>query len=205
MSFMATTEQILNQTKTVTRRVGWKNLKPGEMIQPVYKSQGLKKGETVKKLGNPVRVIRVERIPLDVIDDCDLIFEGFPDLTHDEFIEMFMKMNKGCDRNSIVTRIEFEYIPSVEDFAKLILSHTDNESNDRPYWFIAKRTPEGVLMLSLGIWFNREDAEYHLEKKRYWYDDDAFVYSKSGNDSSHYKRLYDMAKKVLANKTKEKS
>ena len=35
MSFALTTDQILSQTKTVTRRFGWEKLKPGDVLQPV--------------------------------------------------------------------------------------------------------------------------------------------------------------------------
>lgn len=49
ISFALTTEQIRNQTKTVTRRVGWANLKPGTLLQPIEKGQGLKKGDRARK------------------------------------------------------------------------------------------------------------------------------------------------------------
>ena len=45
MSFAMTTEAVRNQTKTVTRRFGWWFLKPGDMVQPVEKAMGLRKGE----------------------------------------------------------------------------------------------------------------------------------------------------------------
>ena len=35
MSFALTTKQIKSRTKTVTRRLGWTFLKPGDLIQPV--------------------------------------------------------------------------------------------------------------------------------------------------------------------------
>lgn len=53
MSFMLTKEQVLNQTKDVTRRNGWAFLKPGDLIQPVEKCMGLKKGEKQVLLGGP--------------------------------------------------------------------------------------------------------------------------------------------------------
>ena len=45
MSFAMTTEQVRNQTKTVTRRQGWRFLNAGDILQPVVKGMGLKKGE----------------------------------------------------------------------------------------------------------------------------------------------------------------
>lgn len=45
MSFSHTTDQILNRTKTVTRRLGWENLQPGDRFWAVKKAMGLKRGE----------------------------------------------------------------------------------------------------------------------------------------------------------------
>ena len=47
MSFALTTEQVRNRTKTVTRRLGWATAKAGDIVQPIVKGQGLKKGERV--------------------------------------------------------------------------------------------------------------------------------------------------------------
>lgn len=112
MSFALTTEQIRSQRKTVTRRLGWVNLKPGTLLQPVVKSQGLKKGEHVEKIGGPIRVIDVSREPLRELHDYntwpEVAYEGFPDLTTEEFIAMFCEHN-GCQSADVVTRIEFVY------------------------------------------------------------------------------------------------
>lgn len=64
MSFALTAEQIRNRTKTVTRRLRWFRLKPGALLQPVLKSQGLKKGEHVEKICGHIRVVGVRREPL---------------------------------------------------------------------------------------------------------------------------------------------
>jgi len=50
MSFSVTTEQIRARIKTVTRRMGWTFLRPGEQIQVVVKCCGLKKGEKVEPI-----------------------------------------------------------------------------------------------------------------------------------------------------------
>jgi hypothetical protein len=44
ISFALTTTQVQNRTKTVTRRLGWNNLKPGDRLQPIYKGMGVEKG-----------------------------------------------------------------------------------------------------------------------------------------------------------------
>jgi hypothetical protein len=75
MSFIHTQEQFRNRTKTVTRRCGWLNLKPGELVRGVEKGQGLKKGEKIKPLGL-IRVLDVRREPLRrMVDDTDYGFQ----------------------------------------------------------------------------------------------------------------------------------
>jgi len=109
ISFALTTEQVIRKQKTVTRRLGWKKLQPGAILQPVEKSQGLKKGETVKKIGGPIRVVKVHQCVLGDISPQDVYREGFPELTPREFVEMFKRHN-GCLKDQVVTRIEFEYL-----------------------------------------------------------------------------------------------
>lgn len=113
ISFALTTEQVRNQTKTVTRRLGWKNLTPGTLLQPVVKSQGIKKGEKVTKIGGPIRVVSVTREPLIRIaersrETLEMQREGFPGDTGSWFVRMFREAN-GCGQFDEVTRIEFTY------------------------------------------------------------------------------------------------
>lgn len=115
MSFAMTTDQIQDGTKTVTRRLGWLHLKSGDMLRPVRKCMGLKPGEKIEALRDPVRVVSVRREALRAIldsqeygnDECD--FEGFPGLTPVQFVAMFCASHKPCTPETIVTRIEFEY------------------------------------------------------------------------------------------------
>ncbi len=113
MSFALTTDQIRLQTKTVTRRVGWTFLRPGDLVQPIVRGQGLKKGEQVEKIGGPIRVVRADRVVLGDISLTDVHREGFPHFTQREFIRMFKQAN-GCRRSAAVTRIEFEYVAASE-------------------------------------------------------------------------------------------
>jgi hypothetical protein len=110
MSFSITTNQVLAKEKTVTRRLGWAFLRPGDVLQAIEKGQGLKKGEHVKRLCL-IRVVNVGREPLVKIkqwrNDCER--EGFPNLSPQQFIEMFCKHN-GCSSSTVITRIEFEYL-----------------------------------------------------------------------------------------------
>lgn len=108
MSFSLTTNQILAGIKTVTRRFGWWFLKPGDLVRPVEKSMGLKKGERVKPLCGPLRIVSVRTEPLHCITDEDCVLEGFPDMNPAEFVDMLCR-HYHCHQNQHVNRIEFEY------------------------------------------------------------------------------------------------
>lgn len=114
MSFALTTDQIRNRTKTVTRRLGWKFLKAGDLINACVKCMGLRPGEKVERLAL-LRVYSVRREPLRWIErELDgAALEGFPELSEWDFVERFCRHMK-CDRNVEVTRIEFEYVDQPE-------------------------------------------------------------------------------------------
>lgn len=113
MSFALTEPQILAQSKTVTRRLGWSTLQPGTMLQPVHKCMGLKPGEKPRKLGGPIRVVSVRRETLDAITDDDVAREGYPGESGKWFVAKFCKA-MGCEDWWTVTRIEFEYVRAEE-------------------------------------------------------------------------------------------
>jgi hypothetical protein len=110
MSFMLTTQQCREESKTVTRRLGWRHAKPGDLIQQIEQGQGLKKGETVRKI-HVIRVVSVRREPLRRISASDVVKEGFPDLTPAEFIAMFCAHHR-VRPSTVVTRIAFRYVHS---------------------------------------------------------------------------------------------
>jgi len=121
ISFALTTDQIRNRTKTVTRRLGWKNLKRGDILNACVKCMGLKPGEKIERLGQ-IRVVDVRQEPLvAIMQDCEYgkseaEKEGFPDLDGKQFAEMFcdhMRPVNGCVTE--VTRIEFEYVELASD------------------------------------------------------------------------------------------
>ena len=115
MAFSHTAPQVLDRSKTVTRRTGWRFLKPGDHLQAVEKSRGLRKGERVRTLG-VLRVVSVRVEPLSRLAtdaryaEDELPREGFPCWSRDEFIEMLLRVNKLKSRAVKVTRIEFEYV-----------------------------------------------------------------------------------------------
>lgn len=112
ISFSMTTPQFIAGTKDVTRRMGWLFLKAGDILMAVEKSQGLGKGGKIKKLGT-IRIKDVRQEKLDRIAD-DLPYgrrevdrEGFPLMGINEFVMFFRNGHKGCESNTIITRIEF--------------------------------------------------------------------------------------------------
>ena len=121
ISFSMSTAAVLDESKTVTRRLGWGNLKPGDRLWGVKKAMGLKKGEHVERL----KLIEVVSVRLEPLDDMERLSlaeqalemkrEGFPRMTVPEFISMFVQANHleretYSPRSQVVRRIEFRYI-----------------------------------------------------------------------------------------------
>lgn len=117
MSFALTVQPVQEKCKLITRRLGWLRLKKGDLIQPVLKCMGIPKGGRIERIGGPIRVVSVLREPLcRLVEDaaygvreCEL--EGFPHLKSEQFLDMFIRSHKPCDHKTVVTRIEFEYLP----------------------------------------------------------------------------------------------
>ena len=119
MSFALTTTQIMEGTKTVTRRLGWLHAKPGQQLRPVRKCMGLRPGEKLDVLRDPLTIVSVRREPLRAMTDnleygiaeCEM--EGFalhPDYMWPEnFVQMFCATHEGCTPETMVTRPEFAY------------------------------------------------------------------------------------------------
>ncbi len=118
MSFALTTAQVRAGTKTVTRRMGWTFLKPGDLVRPVVKSQGLKRGEKVEVIRVPLRILSVRREPLErlLLESryglMECVREGFRDdpvlCWPQDFVEFFCRTHASRPED-LVTRIEFEY------------------------------------------------------------------------------------------------
>lgn len=111
MSFALTERQLLDGSKTVTRRLGWNNLKAGDELLAVSKCMGLKKGEKATVFG-VIRVLDVRREPLFYVNvnEHETKKEGFPEMSGSEFVRFFCDSMK-CDPMAEVTRIEFKKVP----------------------------------------------------------------------------------------------
>ena len=109
MSVSLTEQQVRDRSKTVTRRVGWLMLKPGDRLTLCRKVMGRRKGEPLVRITD-VEAISVGRERLDSITQDDVTAEGFPGKTPAEFVEFFCGTHKGCTEDSLVTRIEWRYL-----------------------------------------------------------------------------------------------
>jgi hypothetical protein len=108
MSFALTTPQFKARTKTVTRRCGWWNVKPGEVIMGVEKCQGIPKGQKIVRMG-PIEIVGARKEILNAITQAECILEGFPEMDPHAFVMMFMAANN-CMDDAEVNRIEYKYL-----------------------------------------------------------------------------------------------
>ena len=130
ISFSATIPQFRARRKHVTRRGNangptWKHLKAGDILMGCEKCQGLGKGGNIVQMA-PIVVLEVSREPVDDIikrpmrhlNPCCLTpvwwmdettLEGFPELTPEQFVDMFCQMNN-CEPETEITRILFDYV-----------------------------------------------------------------------------------------------
>jgi len=118
MSVSRTEDAVLARAKTVTRRVGWLMLKPGDRLTLCRKVMGRRPGEPLVRICD-VEVVSVDRESLSVLIDegyaanyghAEVALEGFPDWTPGQFVAMFCRTHKGCDADTEVTRIEWRYL-----------------------------------------------------------------------------------------------
>ena len=109
ISFFKTTQQIIDRTKTVTRRNGWRFLRVGDRLCAVEKTQGLKAGEKIMKLGI-IEVVELRWEPLNTITQKDVVLEGFPDKDPAWFIGLYLSMYPRMRPADLVHRIEFSYV-----------------------------------------------------------------------------------------------
>jgi len=119
MSFAMTMPAILDRTKTVTRRVGWRFLKVGDRLAAVAKTMGFRKGEKAPAPVATIEVVDVRREPLHAILTRGVL-NGYAEvrkeglmMTPEEFFERF-RTGSGLACGDDVTRIEFRYVDEEE-------------------------------------------------------------------------------------------
>ena len=109
MSVSLTEPQVRARTKTVTRRMGWSYLRPGDRLTLCRKVMGRRNGEPLVRICD-VEVVEVSRERLMDIMPHEVISEGFPYWLPGDFIDFFCSTHKGCQPWSQVTRIEWRYL-----------------------------------------------------------------------------------------------
>lgn len=115
ISFALTKDQIRNQTKDVTRRLEWNNLKVGERLCACEKVMGRRNGEPLVRIC-VIEVVSVRREKLARMTQepdygaSECRREGFPHMKPWEFISFFTEEIKGSSPMTEVTRIEFKYV-----------------------------------------------------------------------------------------------
>jgi hypothetical protein len=119
MSVSLTEQAVVERRKTVTRRLGWAFLKPGDRLTLCRKVQGRHHRDgTVDPLVRlaEVEVVSVRRERLDAITAEDVWREGFngydtsPAAAADFFVDFFCEAMH-CRPDTMVTRIEWRYLP----------------------------------------------------------------------------------------------
>ena len=108
-----TVAQMRARSKWVTRRDvnTWQRLKVGDFVMAIEKGMGLKPGEKqVELYPIEIRDIRIEK--LSDITPEDVVKEGFPTWTTEQFLEFFLRERKKSSGELLVRRIQFrEVIP----------------------------------------------------------------------------------------------
>ncbi|HYQ69655.1 hypothetical protein [Actinophytocola sp.] len=109
MSVAFTEDAVRARTKTVTRRLGWRNLKPGDRLTLCRKVMGRRKGEPLERIVD-VEVVSVRRESLSEITPDEVAREGFPGMGCGEFILNFFTRAQRIQSHEEVTRIEWRYL-----------------------------------------------------------------------------------------------
>jgi hypothetical protein len=109
MAVSLTEFQVRDRSKTVTRRVGWRMLRPGDQLTLCRKVMGRRPGEPLERIA-AVTVVSVRREPLNAITAADVTAEGFPQMTPAEFVAFFCTTHRGCAPGTEITRIEWAYL-----------------------------------------------------------------------------------------------
>jgi hypothetical protein len=104
-----TEPQVRQRAKTVTRRIGWRMLRPGDQLTLCRKVMGRRPGEPLDRIAT-VEVVSVRREALDSVTAADVAAEGFPQMTPAQFVSFFCATHRGCAPGTEVTRIQWRYL-----------------------------------------------------------------------------------------------
>jgi len=117
MGVTLTEDAVRQRRKTVTRRMGWRNLAVGDRLTLCLKVQGRRRQDgTVEPLVRlaEVQVVSVRREQLaSGLTVAEVEREGFPGWDPDRFVRFFCQA-MSCEPDAEVTRIEWRYLDQVE-------------------------------------------------------------------------------------------
>ena len=111
MSVSLTEQAVVERRKTVTRRLGWTFLKPGDRLTLCRKVMGRKPGESLVRLAE-VEVVSVRRERLSDMTSEDVPREAVPGTEGWSPVKWseWYAGKMGCGVGSEVTRIEWRYL-----------------------------------------------------------------------------------------------
>ncbi len=107
MAMTFTEAAVVSRRKTVTRRRGWRFLRPGDRLTLCRRVQYRKPGEPLVRLAE-VEVVDVRVEALRDVTAEDVRREGF-DMGPEEFVD-FWTSHMGGTGYELVTRIEWRYL-----------------------------------------------------------------------------------------------
>jgi hypothetical protein len=117
MSFPDTAPEVRERLQTVTRRLGWRFVKAGDVIQAVEFESNSSRSPRVLGILR-VRGVRVESLSRLVTDatyaEDELPREGRPCWSRDHFIATFLRRHRLKHANVDITRIEFDYVDAID-------------------------------------------------------------------------------------------
>jgi hypothetical protein len=120
MSFSHSAPELRERLQTVTRRLGWRFLKPDDLIEAVEHVPGSERdpGAPTRTLAVlRVRNVRVEPLSRLLTDatyaEDELPREGFPCWSRDDFIARFLREHRLASADVDITRIEFEIVEAL--------------------------------------------------------------------------------------------
>lgn len=134
MSVSHTERAVRERRKTVTRRLGWLFLKPGDRVTLCRKVMGRKPGEPLVRIAE-VEVVGVRREPLTAITDDDVEREGVDAAlevagrTEAEAWASWFAWTMRCSVDDEVTRIEWRYLDPYPGPCP-ICDHSDGHHDD---------------------------------------------------------------------------
>ncbi len=94
--------------------MGWRGLRAGDRLTLCREVMGRRRADRhVEPLVRivDVEVLAVGRERLDAITADEVVAEGFPEMTPEQFVEFFCDSHRGCTPDSTVTRIQWRYLP----------------------------------------------------------------------------------------------